>query len=285
MVLKKEKGGFTLIELLVVIAIIAILAAILFPVFSRAREQARKSACLSNLKQLGQAILMYVQDWDEVLPFAVPACAGPKHRQWWAQIYPYTKNASILHCPSSTTPWTMRTNPGYAAGFACGGDPYCTELLPGMPAEGNFISYGAPIGIFGGAHCDPVWPSGSPCGGANGGRTAPLRDPVHTILLADSTIANIAWDACLQDGLIAPIVFANYSSRCPYGPCGPFYANFDAALQAIGKSEDAVTRHTGGANIVFLDGHSKWLPARQIRANHRGGTLILSGWAAMYVSP
>ncbi len=269
-----KKKGFTLIELLVVIAIIAILAAILFPVFSRAREQARKSTCLSNLKQLGQGILMYVQDWDETLPFAVPACAGPKHRQWWAQIYPYTKNASILHCPSSSTPWTMRTNPG----GNCGGAPYCTELLPGMPADGTFISYGAPIGLFGGAHCDPAWPTGSPCGGANGGRVAPLREPSHTIMLADSTIANIAWAAVLQDGTIAPIVFANYSSGCPYGPCGAFYANFDSALSAVGKKEDAVTRHTGGASIVFMDGHAKWLPARQIRVRWLGGDLILSGY-------
>jgi len=63
-----KKRGFTLIELLVVIAIIAILAAILFPVFSRAREQARKSACLSNAKQIGLAIQMYSQNWDEKLP-------------------------------------------------------------------------------------------------------------------------------------------------------------------------------------------------------------------------
>jgi prepilin-type N-terminal cleavage/methylation domain-containing protein len=75
MFIKGQKKGFTLIELLVVIAIIAILAAILFPVFSRAREQARKTACLSNLKQIGQALMMYVQDWDEGYPFNIMWCS------------------------------------------------------------------------------------------------------------------------------------------------------------------------------------------------------------------
>lgn len=75
------KKGFTLIELLVVIAIIAILAAILFPVFARAREQARKSSCLSNIKQLGLGMLMYVQDYDERFPngqYSAGGAAGPE---------------------------------------------------------------------------------------------------------------------------------------------------------------------------------------------------------------
>jgi len=273
---RKEKHGFTLIELLVVIAIIAILAAILFPVFSRAREQARKTNCLSNLKQLGQGILMYCQDWDETLPFGVPACSEPKHRQWWAQIYPYTKNASILHCPSSTGAWTMFSNPG----GNCGGAPYCTELLPGMPVDGTFISYGVPAGLFGAARCaldNTAYPcTGGGSGSGYGGKLAALKDVPNTILVADSNRAMFSWAGYLQDGLIAPIVFANYSTNCPYGPCGPFYQNLDAALQAIGRNEDAVTRHGGGANIVFGDGHAKWLPARQIRAKHMGGTLIVS---------
>ena len=91
--------GFTLIELLVVIAIIAILAAILFPVFARAREQARKTTCLSNLKQIGLACHMYADDHDEMLPCDDYA-HNPKPR-FCSQVEPYLKNMDILYCPSA----------------------------------------------------------------------------------------------------------------------------------------------------------------------------------------
>ena len=90
---------FTLIELLVVIAIIAILAAMLFPVFSRAREQARKTVCLSNLKQIGLACHMYAQDYDELFPVDNHIC-NP-HTRLVGQIMPYIKNMQILYCPSA----------------------------------------------------------------------------------------------------------------------------------------------------------------------------------------
>lgn len=102
------RRGFTLIELLVVIAIIAILAAILFPVFARAREKARQTACLSNVKQLTLAMMQYAQDYDEVFPYfqANPARGEP----WWNVTQPYCNNEQILQCPSrpasgSTTYW------------------------------------------------------------------------------------------------------------------------------------------------------------------------------------
>ena len=88
-----KRRGFTLIELLVVIAFIAILAAILFPVFAKAREQARKTTCLSNLKEIGLASLMYVQDYDEKTP-----CMG-FGREWWTNLYPYTKSLEVFYCP------------------------------------------------------------------------------------------------------------------------------------------------------------------------------------------
>jgi prepilin-type N-terminal cleavage/methylation domain-containing protein/prepilin-type processing-associated H-X9-DG protein len=104
------RRGFTLIELLVVIAIIAILAAILFPVFARAREKARQSSCLSNVKQLGLAAQMYIQDYDETFPFASIYHHGAPERPWaggnsvihyWADsLFPYLKNSQILYCPS-----------------------------------------------------------------------------------------------------------------------------------------------------------------------------------------
>lgn len=96
-----KRRGFTLIELLVVIAIIAILAAILFPVFARAREKARQSSCLSNLKQLGLAALAYAQDYDEILPKA----RNWNHQfgVWPSSLYPYVKNSQVYICPSALT--------------------------------------------------------------------------------------------------------------------------------------------------------------------------------------
>ena len=107
-----NKRGFTLIELLVVIAIIAILAAILFPVFARAREAARKTSCLSNMKQIGTGMMMYAQDYDEIMPSGVFATqpAGiwgtPAWNDYgWCYIFtlldPYTKNTGIYGCPST----------------------------------------------------------------------------------------------------------------------------------------------------------------------------------------
>src|SRR5579883_2154818 len=87
-----HKRGFTLIELLVVIAIIAILAAILFPVFARAREKARQISCLSNEKQLGLAYMMYVQDYDETFVFGDPSGGKGAGSGWASSIYPYVKS-------------------------------------------------------------------------------------------------------------------------------------------------------------------------------------------------
>ena len=143
-----QRRGFTLIELLVVIAIIAILAAILFPVFARAREKARQTNCLNNLKQLGLGMLMYAQDYDErfssidgstysgrfgitSIPgmgsfnFHTSADGSPYYYWWgWAwNIYPYVKNAQVYLCPSTDyhcyqvaygVPWSCPNSAGTA---------------------------------------------------------------------------------------------------------------------------------------------------------------------------
>ena len=106
-----RRRGFTLIELLVVIAIIAILAAILFPVFARAREKARQASCGSNLKQIALAHLMYVQDYDERFLYgwnSSYSCSS----SWAGFLIPYVKNQQLFDCPTSPTwsPWSGSSN-------------------------------------------------------------------------------------------------------------------------------------------------------------------------------
>jgi prepilin-type N-terminal cleavage/methylation domain-containing protein/prepilin-type processing-associated H-X9-DG protein len=123
--MKSKREGFTLIELLVVIAIIAILAAILFPVFAKAREKARQTSCLSNIKQIALGALMYVQDYDESFPGhecgwqspwgTCDGVASARPNQCYAgKIEPYTKNIQIFKCPSGTQ-WAApgRSGNGY----------------------------------------------------------------------------------------------------------------------------------------------------------------------------
>jgi prepilin-type N-terminal cleavage/methylation domain-containing protein/prepilin-type processing-associated H-X9-DG protein len=121
--LRRYVKGFTLIELLVVIAIIAILAAILFPVFAQARESARKTSCLNNCKQTGTAIVMYVQDWDGAYPLA---WTDKGEVGYDVTLFPYIKNKAVYECPSNkVTPrywkrnYTMGPLPG---SYALNGD-------------------------------------------------------------------------------------------------------------------------------------------------------------------
>jgi prepilin-type N-terminal cleavage/methylation domain-containing protein/prepilin-type processing-associated H-X9-DG protein len=123
----RTRRAFTLIELLVVIAIIAILAAILFPVFARARENARRASCQSNLKQIGLGIMQYTQDYDEKLPSRVNFGVTVEQQLNWREvIQPYVKSTQLFSCPSNTgntaTTWPRRDANGPKRSYSCNGE-------------------------------------------------------------------------------------------------------------------------------------------------------------------
>lgn len=169
--------GFTLIELLVVIAIIAILAAILFPVFSRARAKARQTSCLSNLKQLSLGIGMYITDSDECYPpFAYTMPVAPNFVTAFQSVTPYIKNADILMCPDDKQ------------GRILGGP---VSIIPSPPAPK--CSYAGNIADPAIMMYDPVWPNfvfADPQGVLGGAPTSvtaesQLEYPSQTTLLWD----------------------------------------------------------------------------------------------------
>ncbi|MGQ9729812.1 MAG: DUF1559 family PulG-like putative transporter [Candidatus Zipacnadales bacterium] len=212
--------GFTLIELLVVIAIIAILAAILFPVFARAREKARQTSCLSNVKQLALATLQYVQDYDE---------RPPNHCGWgttvcWAwAIYPYNRNLQIYACPSYGRGNLM------GRGQTSYGSPE-PETIP--------RSYGWNLTFEG-----------------PGSVLADCQYPAQVIMIADSRAQNFPEEGCTGtscgQGWIGPghrcIGFkSGFPSNITPASCARLYGGIDR-------------RHNEGANLAFWDGHGKWM--------------------------
>jgi len=166
------KRGFTLIELLVVIAIIAILAAILFPVFARAREKARQTSCLSNLKQVGTAMLMYIQDYDECYGQSMSGTSAGTTTVYH-ELMPYMKNAQILECPSNKDEMTIAA---MSAVLGSLGAP------PVVPLDTPGISY-----IYNTA----VWEDGNLTAPPSG--TRPIKDseiprPSETMSLGDGNL-------------------------------------------------------------------------------------------------
>lgn len=230
----RKKNGFTLIELLVVIAIISILAAILFPVFARARENARRSACMSNMKQLGLAFLQYTQDYDEQLPInGSTSSGGPGTHSWDVCIAPYSgqkvggASPMIFRCPSDTSSQTRRS---YAI-------PWWGMYGPGSTA--TFV-----FGTFGTAQFVGV-------------KQADIPHPATTIMLAEfpSSLPGVASD----DLTYVNNSFGAYSNSYVQGPGGT------GADNTQDQSRPGRPIHLSGWNYLFSDGHVKWMRPEQTR--------------------
>ncbi len=249
----RPKSGFTLIELLVVIAIIAILAAILFPVFGRARENARRSSCQSNLKQIGLGLLQYAQDYDE--QFASTQYQDVADRHWYSDntryykwmdaIYPYVKSEQIFDCPSAAATGTTngatrkyiyhRNLPNSCAG---GGGGYPNDCM-------SYGSYGLSQ-----AYWDPA-PGGGPTnasgpaqGESRGRSLSSISAPTTTIWVADSGYANGSAETYRMTG------FTNTADLTVNTANG---VRFASNTSAGGMFE----RHLETTNALYVDGHVK----------------------------
>lgn len=242
------KRAFTLIELLVVIAIIAILAAILFPVFARAREAARKTACLSNTKQIGTALMMYSQDYEEVLPQPQSgACPGANCFGWADMIYPYIKNEKVFECPSNTLKTYLIPGVTPSRFYRDSGSTDATGVA--LPANVNY-SYGVnAFAITGGGA------SGN--GGVFGQDTTTLGYPNLPL----PAILSPAGTAAVAEGRGATPWFLSQS--------GPSYASVDAQVDGRRHlANNPAGDKTNACMVVYCDGHAKFTNLSQsIRPN------------------
>ncbi len=222
----KKRTGFTLIELLVVIAIIAILAAILFPVFARARENARRASCQSNLKQIGLGIMQYTQDYDEKYPFYYHYYDGSTYARWHDDIQPYVKSYQLLICPSQSS--ANASSGGRTTALFKSLYPNAPESLQASYGSNGVTAGTAPTGFT----ASPVWVANGATGTATVSLAA-IEEPATTISNMDTVGAS--WDV------------ESWS-----------YVDF---APAAGRRVDL--RHLEGANYLFCDGHVKFLKQSQ----------------------
>jgi prepilin-type N-terminal cleavage/methylation domain-containing protein len=232
----RKLRGFTLIELLVVIAIIAILAAILFPVFAQARDKARSAACLSNLKQVGLALSMYTQDYDEILPFAynfwgpgVYSVGGITYNTTnglappMIYLAPYVKNFGVFFCPSGgKTPPSSGQLTYSTALQTIGWNWYVTYVM------------GTYYGGFAAADPSRVGPR------YFGVSLGAIESPADLVMMGDTNPDR------LQGAYIYPHTNAWSLTQVP-----PYKAK--------------PNRHQEGDNFIFADGHAKWFRGESIR--------------------
>jgi prepilin-type N-terminal cleavage/methylation domain-containing protein/prepilin-type processing-associated H-X9-DG protein len=181
----RRSHAFTLIELLVVIAIIAILAAILFPVFAQAREKARQASCMSNLKQSATATLMYVQDYDEAFPLSIYLANSPNlcTFTFYQAITPYQKNADIMRCPSNPQALNMER-----AWQVHGLPPLCAST-----ANLRFLSYQFNYSIFEEGEGNMLFSPGSRQPAT---RLAEIEFPAETAMVYDGNLLTATGNGC-----------------------------------------------------------------------------------------
>lgn len=225
------RRGFTLIELLVVVAIIAILAAILFPVFAQAREKARQAACLSNLKQLGTAAMMYMQDYDETMvcyTVAVPV-PGNTLSYWPNALDPYVKERHAWYCPSFP-----RGTDGTTANS--------TNISP------NSSTYGANYDHV------LVYHDG---GAAPSPGLAEFTRPSSLLFLADTQDSPAVR---AKDSKCSSFSAGFVRTYCPETGTATQYKHGLAPCTTLQKTAGVDNRHNNGANILFLDMHAHWMP-------------------------
>lgn len=228
----KHNQGFTLIELLVVIAIIAILAAILFPVFETAREKARQSQCASNLKQLGMAFVQYAEDYDEQFPY----CSTSGGLLGWAgHIYPYVRNTGVYVCPDDLNNAAMP-----ASYYAYS---YLANTNIAMPTAGTQLAINTLM--------------------------QPDRTVLLSELIETSTAANQRPGFQLNanesgsnvtNGAAKPQT--NNSSGTVYNAGGWTGGRTYASPSAGGWIYSQYGKHSNGANYAMCDGHVKWFLGR-----------------------
>ena len=223
----RSRQGFPLIELLVVIAIIAILAAILFPVFARARAKAQQTTCLSNVKQLTLACLMYASDWDDYLPFfsrgwnpTWDKSDPPTYANayWGQMIYPYVRNMDLFECPNDPHINAVLDSPSDTCdGGSPNYDNYCFFRKYGVSYGYNALLGQNNVSVT-------IWT-----------RQVQVKAPAQTIILADGFPGGEVEGG---DEAAAPSSLWNFSTK---------------------KCTGITSTHNNGANLGFVDGHAKWM--------------------------